>query len=75
MDKQQQLNTIVNVLQAINALPITGTQAELITGIKQALNQVGAAIQEEVKAQNPSLTDTGNTSPVAGEETTEEPAE
>lgn len=73
MDKQQQLNTIVSILQAVNSLPINGSQAELITGIKQALNQVGAAIQEEVKAQNPSITDTGNTGPVTeGEAPVEE---
>lgn len=75
MDKQQQLNAIVSVLQAVNSLPVTGAQAEIITGIKQVLNQVGGAIQKEVQAANPSLTDTGNTSPVAGGEPAEQSSE
>ena len=75
MDKQQQLNAIVSVLQAVNSLPVTGAQAEIITGIKQVLNQVGAAIQAEVQAANPSLTDTGNTSATAGESEEEAPEE
>jgi len=53
MDKTQQLQAIANVLNALNSLPITGAESDLLTGVKQLLNQVGSAMQKEVQEVSP----------------------
>lgn len=49
MDKPTQLQALTGVFNALNQLPITGAQSELVTGIKQSIGAVANAIQTEIE--------------------------
>ena len=74
MEKQEQLQALANAIQALNALPITGAQSDLITGIKNLIGQVGQAMQKELGGDAP-LTSTGNTGEAVEEAPAEAPAD